>query len=140
MKKLIYLLPLLILTAGCVKTDTREGEPLVPYGTFNGIFKRTYTDPATSAPASVSTTVKVVMTTSGFSVISNDEAIHANSTGEFLGNELIIEFTDTTYPAGGAGTKTFLHGTYSYQYNGSIFKLYKQTTGDVCTYDLEKQQ
>jgi hypothetical protein len=83
--------------------------------------------------------VKLVMTTAGFSVISDADAVHANSTGEFLGNELSIEFTDSTYPAAGPPNgKSFLHGVYSYGYDGYNFRITRQSGDDVYDYELTK--
>jgi len=140
MKKLFYLLPLLIFVAGCVKTDIgQQPTPLVPYGTFTGKFTRTYVPTGTNSKATATTNIKLIMTTSGFSVISDAEAVHANSTGEFLGNELSIEFGDTTYPAAGpANGKSYLHGTYSYAYDGSSFRLSRQSGDDNYDYQLVK--
>jgi hypothetical protein len=139
MKKLIYLLPLLIFTAGCVKTNIDQPTPLVPYGTFTGKFTRTYVPTGTNSKATATTNVKLVMTTSGFTVISDAEAVHANSTGEFLGNELSIEFGDTTYPAAGPPNgKSYLHGVYSYAYDGSSFRVTRQSGDDIYDYQLTK--
>jgi len=139
MKKLIYLLLLLIFISGCVKTNIDQPAPLVPYGTFTGKFTRTYVVPGTNTKSTATTNIKLVMTTSGFSVISDDDAIHANSTGEFLGNELSIEFTDSTYPAAGPpAAKSFLHGVYSYAYNGANFSISRQSGDDIYDYQLTK--
>ena len=141
MKKLIYLLPLLMFIAGCVKIDNDpQPAPLVPYGTFAGKFTRTYVPTGTNIKTTATTNVKLVMTTSGFTVISDADAVHANSTGEFLGNELSIEFTDSTYPAAGPPNgKSFLHGVYSYGYDGANFRISRQSGDDIYDYQLLKQ-
>jgi hypothetical protein len=139
MKKLIYLLPLLIFISGCVKTNIDQPEPLVPYGTFTGKFTRIYVVPGTNTKSTATTNIKLVMATSGFTVISDDDTVHANSTGEFLGNELSIEFTDSTYPASvPPAPKSYLHGVYSYDYDGANFKVTRQSGDDIYDYQLLK--
>lgn len=139
MKKLIYLLPLLILFAGCAKTDTREYEPLVPYGTFTGKFTRTHTNPTTLAKDITTANIQLVMTIDGFTVTSDADAVHANGNGEFLGNEISIDFDDPNYPTTGTVTKAYLHGSYSYIYNGSDFKLTQSAGDDLYEYVLVKK-
>jgi len=140
MKKLIYLLPLMIFIGGCVKTDIDQPTPLVPYGTFAGKFTRTYVVPGTNTKSTATTNIRLVMTTSGFTVISDNDAVHANSIGEFLGNELSIEFTDSTYPASvPPAPKSYLHGAYSYGYDGANFRVSRQSGDDIYDYQLTKQ-
>jgi hypothetical protein len=58
MKKLIYLLPLLIFVGGCVKTNIDQPAPLAPYGTFTGKFTRTYVALGTNTKSTATTNVK----------------------------------------------------------------------------------
>jgi hypothetical protein len=139
MKKLIYLLPLLIFFAGCMKTNTREYEPLVPFGTFTGKFTRTHTNPTTLAKDITTANIELVMTTSGFTVTSDAGAVHANGSGEFLGNEISIDFNDPNYPATGPVPNAYLYGTYTYTFNGSDFKLTRAAADDLLEYVLVKK-
>ena len=138
MKKLIYLLPLLMLIAGCVKTDIgQQPTPLVPYGTFTGKFTRTHTDQATSALTTTTANIKLVMTEDGFTLTSTAVAVHANGSGDFLGDELNIQFSDVASPTIPDG-KTYLHGFYTYLYDGNTLKLSKQSGDDAYLYEVSK--
>ncbi len=139
MKKLIYLLPLMILFAGCMKTDNKQYEPLVPYGTFAGKFTRTHTNPTTLAKDITTANIQLVMTIYGFTLTSDADAVHVNGSGEFLGNETSIDFDDPNYPTTGTITQAYLHGTYVYTFNGSDFKLTQSAGEDVYEYVLVKK-
>jgi hypothetical protein len=139
MKKLIYLLPLLILFAGCLKTNNKEYEPLVPYGTFTGKFTRTHTNPATLAKDITTANIQLTMATTGFTVTSDDATVHANGSGEFLGNEISINFDDPNYPATGTVPQAYLYGNYAYTFNGSDFKLTRAAADDLLEYVLAKK-
>ncbi len=140
MKKLIYLLPLLIFMAGCTKINNDQNyQPLVPYGTFTGKFTKTHTDPTTLAKDITTANIQLVMAITGFTVTSDANAVHVNSSGEFLGNETSIEFDDPNYPTTVTDTKAYLHGTYSYIFNGSDFKLTQSAGNDLFEYVLVKK-
>ena len=140
MKKLFYLLPLLIFIGGCVKTKIDQPAPLVPYGTFTGKFTRTYVPTGTNSKATATANIQLVMATTGFTLTSDADAVHANSLGEFLGNESTIEFTDSTYPTSTppAAPKSFLHGVYNYAYDGYNFRITRQSGDDIYDYQLTK--
>ncbi len=137
MKKLFYLLPLLLLAIGCSKVNNPQPNPIVPFGTFNGKFTRTHTDPATSALTTTTANIKLVMTEDGFTLTSTAVAVHANGSGDFLGDELNIQFSDVASPTIPDG-KTYLHGFYTYLYDGNTLKLSKQSGDDAYLYEVSK--
>ena len=139
MKKLLYFLPLLILFAGCLKPDVKPYEPLVPYGTFTGKFTRTNTDAGTSAKTVTTANVELAMSTTGYAITTNDNSVHAQGSGEFLGNESTIDFQDPNYPTTGTVTAAYLQGSYAYAFNGSDFRLTKAVGDDVYEYVLAKK-
>ncbi|MGY3213165.1 hypothetical protein [Mucilaginibacter sp. HD30] len=139
MKKLIFLLPLLILFAGCMKTNQKEYDPPpAPFGTFSGKFTHTHTDPVTSAKDVTTANIQLAMATTGFMLASDDVVVHANGSGEFLGDDLTLDFSDPNYSTAGAINKGYLQGSYSYIFNGTNFKLTKSSANDVDEYVLVK--
>lgn len=138
MKKLIYLLPLLILFVGCMKTKNQDYDPPVPYGTFTGKFTRTHTDPVTAAKDVTTANIQFTMATNGFTVTSDDPTVHANGSGEFFGDEASINFDDPNYPATGPVPQAYLYGNYAYTFNGNNFKLTRVAANDLLEYVLVK--
>jgi len=139
MKKLIFLLPLLILFAGCLKTDRKEYDPpMAIFGTFSGKFTRTNTDPVTSAKNVTTANIQFTMATTGFTITSDDATVHANGSGEFLGDEVSISFDDPNYPATGPVPQAYLYGNYAYTFNGTDLKLTRAAANDLLEYVLVK--
>ena len=139
MKKLIYLLPLLILFAACMKTNQKEYDPPpAPIGSFSGKFTLTHTDPISSAKTVTTANIQLTTTETGFTVNSNDTAIHANGSGEFFGDDVSINFTDPNYPATGPVPQAYLYGNYAYTFNGTELKITRIAANDLLEYVLVK--
>jgi hypothetical protein len=142
MKKLIYLLPLLALTAGCLKTQPDTSSNNYPLGTFTGQFTRLRKNPQTSKVDTLRANLQLVLsTTTGYAVTGDTATVHAGSYGGFQENALNISFADVTYPTTGVPAKTHLAGIYDYAYDGVRFQI-TGTNGDSIAYlyDLKKVQ
>jgi hypothetical protein len=139
MKKLIFLLPLLILFAGCMKTNQNDFDPPpAPLGSFNGKFTHTHTDPISSAKTVTTANIQFTMAATGFTVTSDDAAVHANGSGEYFGDEVSLNFVDLNYPATGPVPQAYLYGNYNYTFNGTEFKLTRVAANDLLEYVLVK--
>lgn len=143
MKRLIYVLPLLLaLATGCLKDDSGYSYNLpapAPSGTFPGEFRRVSSN-ADHAIVTLKTNIKVIIEpTADFYVVGDTATIHAGSKGRYTINGNVIKFEDSTLPKTGTPTKTHLDGEYLFVYNGSIFQM-KKTVGDTLNlqYDLKK--
>ena len=140
MRRLIYLLPLLLLfAAGCFNNKSSEPTP-DPSGKFSGEFRRLDRITGTSKFDTVKATVEVYIEPGvGYHVLGDTSVVHAGSKGHYGISGNGIRFVDSTYPANGNPTKNHLNGDYLFDYNGSVFRMIR-STGDTLSlqYDLKK--
>ncbi|GGH02986.1 hypothetical protein [Mucilaginibacter phyllosphaerae] len=138
MKKLVYVLPLLLtLAAGCLGNN--NGDPIPdPAGTFSGEFRR-ITRNSNSTIDTLKANIKVIIEPGiGYHVLGDTSTIHAGSKGHYgiAGNG--IKFVDDTYPQTGTPQKTHLEGEYLFVYNGSVFQMTRTSENLALQYDLKK--
>ena len=143
MKRLIYVLPLLLaLASGCLKDDGNYSYNLpapAPSGTFSGEFRRVSSN-ADHSIVTIKTNIKVIIgPAANYSVQGDTTIIHAGSKGSYTINGDRIKFEDSTLSKTGTPTKTHLDGEYLFVYNGSIFQM-KKNVGDTLNlqYDLKR--
>jgi hypothetical protein len=139
MKRLVYVLPLLLtLAAGCFNNKASDPIPY-PSGTFSGEFRHISKHQDNSIDTIKANITVVIEPGIGYHVLGDTTTKHAGSKGHYviIGNG--ITFVDDTYPQTGIPAKTHLNGDYIYAYNGSIFQMAK-TSGDTVAfqYDLKK--
>ena len=139
MKRLIYVLPLLlVLAAGCFNNSANEPAP-DPSGTFSGEFRHISKHPDNTIDTTKANIIVVIEPGVGYHVLGDTTTKHAGSKGHYgiAGNGIM--FVDNTYPKTGTPTKTHLNGEYVFVYNGSIFQMAK-SSGDTVAfqYDLKK--
>jgi hypothetical protein len=139
MKKIIYLLPVLVaLVSGCLKNQDNVPSP-DPSGTFTGEFRR-ISKAADQSIDTLKANIKVVIQPGiGYHVLGDTTTVHAGSKGHYGINGNGIMFVDDTYSATSASTKTHLNGEYLFIYNGSVFQMVRNS-GDTLSlqYDLKK--
>ena len=140
MKKIIYLLPVLVaLVSGCFNNKNSIPVP-VPSGTFTGEFRR-ISKAADQSIDTLKANIKVVIEPGiGYHVLGDTATVHAGSKGHYgINNGNGILFVDSTYSAKSTSTKTHLNGEYLYIYNGSVFQMVRNS-GDTLSlqYDLKK--
>jgi hypothetical protein len=143
MKRLIYVLPLLLaLASGCLKESSNYSYNLpasAPSGTFSGEFRRVSSN-ADNAIVTLKTNIKLVIgPATDYSVQGDTTIIHAGSKGSYSISGDMIKFVDSTLPKTGTPTKNHLDGEYLFVYNGSIFQM-KKNVGDTLNlqYDLKR--
>jgi hypothetical protein len=142
MKRLIYILPfLLMLAGGCLKDGGNyyyNSPDAAPLGTFSGEFRLLHRK-ADQSIDTLRANIKVIIEPGGYRVLGDTSTIHAGSRGlyGFTGNGM--KFADSTLAKTGTPVKTHLDGEYLYIYNGSIFQMVR-TSGDTLSlqYDLKK--
>ena len=139
MKKIIYLLPVLVaLVSGCFNDQNSVPAP-DPSGTFTGEFRR-ISKAADQSIDTLKANIKVVIQPGiGYHVLGDTTTVHAGSKGHYGINGNGIMFVDDTYSATGTSTKTHLNGEYLFIYNGSVFQMVRNS-GDTLSlqYDLKK--
>lgn len=139
MKRLIYVLPLLLLlAAGCFNDQASIPSP-DPSGTFSGEFRRIHRNKDQSIDT-VKANIKVIIEPGkGYHVLGDTTTVHAGSKGHYGINGNGIMFIDSTLAKTGTPIKTHLNGEYLFIYNGSIFQMVR-TSGDTLSfqYDLKK--
>jgi hypothetical protein len=146
MKRLIYVLPLLLtLAAGCIDNGNNTPAP-DPSGTFTGEFRRIHRNTDLSIDTTKATIKVIIEPGVGYHVLGDTATLHAGSKGHYGISGNGIMFVDNTLPApvSGAPTppapkKVHLNGEYLFVYNGSIFQMVK-VVGDTLSlqYDLKK--
>ncbi|WP_454801858.1 hypothetical protein [Mucilaginibacter phyllosphaerae] len=138
MKRLVYLLPLVLtLAAGCL--GDKGGNPIPdPSGTFTGEFRR-ITRTSDQKIDTVKAIIKVIIEPGvGYHVLGDTATVHAGSKGHYGIDGNGILFVDDTYPKTGTPQKTHLNGEYVFVYNGSIFQMTKTSENLAVQYDLKK--
>jgi hypothetical protein len=138
MKKnnLIYLLPLLLLAAGCHKpSNNPDSTSLYPLGTFTGQFMRIHKKPAMGYDTTKANLQLVLSTVTGYA-ITGDTSVHAPSYGSFSETATYMLFNDVTYTAMGKQKKTHLAGEYIYAFDGLKLKI-SAPNGDSLVYKYE---
>jgi hypothetical protein len=137
-KQLIYLLLVTAaLATGCLKDDNANISIPEPQGNFSGKFIRAHINPRTLARDTVRLNIQMELTGNTFK-ITGDTSVHAGSKGTFQYNQSLIQWTDTTVPAGTTSVnlpKYHLNGIYQYNYNGTDFKF--AASNDTLTYYYE---
>lgn len=128
MRKLIYLLPFVIMAlSSCMKSST-DAEPIpVPSGTFSGSFRVLLLNKTTNKLDTIQKIpfTMTMNTATGFKVLSDTTTVHAGSYGDFSLNGSLVYFTDKTYPKTGTPAKIHLSGgPYAYVYDGTNFNFY----------------
>lgn len=142
MKRLIYVLPVLLaLAGGCAKTNER----VVPYptGTFAGEFRFLHKRPGTAIIDTLKTNIQVVLETGvGFKVVGDTSTVHAGSKGHYGVNSSDIAFDDETFPKTGRPAKSHLNGIYRYYYDGSsVFQMVANSSDTLSLqYNLKRVQ
>ena len=138
MKRLIYLLPLLILAAGCFNNPQSEALP-DPSGTFTGTYRHISKHVNNKLDTTTANISVVIEPGIGYHVLGDTTKLHAGSKGHYGIVNSGIMFVDSTYPKTGVPTKDHLNGEYVFVYNGSIFQM-ARTAGDTVAfqYDLKK--
>jgi hypothetical protein len=140
MKRLIYVLPLLmVLAAGCFTNNNSQPIP-EPSGTYTGEFRRvtrklnqTKID---TAKAIISVTIEPGI---GYHVLGDTTTLHAGSKGHYGINGNGIMFVDSTYPKTGIPAKNHLNGEYIFIYDGSVFQMVRNSSDTLSLqYDLKK--
>ena len=137
MKKLIYLLPLLILAAGCFNNHEGEAVP-DPSGTFTGTFRHISKHENNKLDTTTANISVVIEPGKGYHVLGDTTKVHAGSKGHYgiVGNGIMfVDSTSTTVTP----KKDHLNGEYVFAYNGIIFQM-ARTSGDTVAfqYDLKK--
>lgn len=138
MKRLVYLLPLLLtLASGCL--GSKSGDPIPdPSGTFSGEF-RLITRNSDQTIDTVKANIKVIIEPGvGYHVLGDTTTVHAGSKGHYGIDGNGILFVDDTYPKTGTPVKAHLNGEYVFVYNGSIFQMTKTGENMAMQYDLKK--
>jgi hypothetical protein len=139
MKRLIYVLPfLLMLAAGCFNDQSSMPSP-DPAGTFSGEFRRIRRNADLTIDTAKANIKVVIEPGIGYHVLGDTTTLHAGSKGHYGINGNGIMFVDDTYPKTGTPAKTHLNGIYLFIYNGGIFQMVR-TSGDTLSlqYDLKK--
>jgi hypothetical protein len=136
MRKLIYLLPFVVMAFGsCMKSGDSTPIP-VPSGTFSGEFRVIHLNQLTQVKdtSKRSNLVLTISQATGFKVTGDTLLYHAGSYGDFALNGSYIQFIDKTVPANATGPlpKIHLSGTYQYLYDGTNFQL--QVASDTLAY------
>lgn len=144
MKKLIYLVPVLIAFAtSCAPTST-VAPAITPQGTFAGEFRLLHKKPNQIKFDTLKANIQVVLSGGkNYEVLGDTATVHAGSKGIFeMGtgaNAGFIGFTDVTYPTNKVPTKTHLIGAYQYYYDGSKFQMVANSLDTLSLqYDLKK--
>jgi hypothetical protein len=139
MKKVLYLLPLLV-AFGCGKSDTPGPNNTYngPLGTFAGAFtylhKHSNTGVVDTLRANITLSLQL---TTGFKVTGDTLTVHAGSYGTAVVDwvDNVIDFADQTYPVSGAPAKSHLNGSYAYAYDGTILQMVAgRITSDTVVY------
>jgi hypothetical protein len=140
MKRLIYVLPLLMaLAAGCFNNNGSQPAP-DPSGTFTGQFRRITRKLNQTTIDTVKANISVVIEPGiGYHVLGDTATLHAGSKGHYGINGNGIMFVDSTYPTTGIPAKNHLNGEYAFVYDGIVFQMVR-TSGDTLSlqYDLKK--
>jgi endonuclease IV len=124
----IYLLPVLLVIGGCVKSmqdpDTEFSNKGYPIGTFVGQFTRIHKSHATYKYDTLRANLKLVLSTNtGYAITGDTATVHAGSYGSFSEDFVNMIFDDLTYPTGTLSNKTHLSGFYTYEYYGDTLKI-----------------
>ncbi|RYU91156.1 hypothetical protein EWM62_04240 [Mucilaginibacter terrigena] len=139
MKKLIYLLPLLLtLAAGCFNDHGGEATP-DPSGTFKGQFRHISKHEDNSLDTVKAEITVMIEPGVGYKVLGDTATVHAGSKGHYGIVGSGIMFVDDTYPKTGIPAKAHLNGEYVFVYNGNVFQM-ARSIGDTAAYqyDLKK--
>jgi len=143
-RNLLYLLPfLIILGAGCLKTNNDVKQPGTPSGTFSGQFRYLHRHSSNVPFDTVKTNLTITMTTPAntYAVTGDTSTIHAASHGTFSIGSPYMVFNDATFPPAGTATKTHLAGAYLYYYDGTVFQLLAYSADTLSLqYDLKRTQ
>lgn len=141
MKRLIYLLPtLLVLASGCFNDSNSTPIPN-PEGTFSGEFRLVRRLPNVTKLDTDKAQIKLVLKPgSGFKVLGDTATVHAGSRGQYGVSVNTLRFIDSTFKAGNY-TKRHLQGDYLYIYNGFNLQMVLNS-GDSLSlqYDLKKTE
>jgi hypothetical protein len=136
MRKLIYLLPFVIMAfSSCMKSN--DTTPIaVPSGTFTGEFRVVHLNQLTQKLDTTkrSNLTLTISQSTGFKITGDTVLYHAGSYGDFALNGTYIQFVDKTLPANIAAPlpKIHLSGTYQYVYDGTNFQF--QAASDTLAY------
>lgn len=144
-RKILYLLPFLIMALSSCLKDNTDTTPLpVPSGTFSGQFIIYHKSKATGKIDTTKSNFTMDMNTTavaGYKVTSDTTTTHAGSYGDFSINPQYILFVDKTASTTGVPpAKVHLAGVYVYQFDGSsVFKFYTTASDTIIyQYDLKK--
>ncbi|MBB5395542.1 MULTISPECIES: hypothetical protein [unclassified Mucilaginibacter] len=138
MKRLIYLLPLLVTLAGCFNNNNQPVPE--PSGSYTGEFRRVSREKNATTIDTVKTNLTVVIEPGvGYHVLGDTTTVHAGSKGHYGINSSSMLFMDSTYPKTGVPVKNHLNGEYLYIYDGKILQMVRNS-GDTLSlqYDLKK--
>jgi hypothetical protein len=136
MRKLIYLLPFVIMAfSACTKTA--DNAPVaVPTGTFTGEFRVVHLNNITQKLDTTkrSNLILTISQATGYKVTGDTVLYHAGSYGDFAVGSSVIQFIDKTIPANASGVlpKIHLSGNYQYGYDGTNFII--QAANDTLAY------
>jgi hypothetical protein len=145
MKRLIYVMPLLLaLATGCFNNQANVPAP-DPSGTFAGEFRRIHRNKDLKIDTTKANIQVIIEPGIGYHVLGDTTTLHAGSKGHYGINGNGIAFVDNTLPVPVNGVKppppvkVHLDGEYLFVYNGSIFQMIR-TSGDTLSlqYDLKK--
>jgi hypothetical protein len=127
--KLLYLFLLsVIIATGCVKS-VNPPAPIVPSGTFTGVFKRYHRHIDTAKYDSLIVNLTVKFKTPSFTfAVTGDTTLHAGSHGAFDLSSQYMLFGDSTVSTN--STKYHLSGAYLYSFDGTNLAFYA-TSGDT---------
>lgn len=124
MKRLFYLLPLLLIL---LEACSQKSDPVpvqAPLGTFKGkfyLFVRKSTGGYDTVKRDTALILKL-STPYNFKVTGDTATVHAGSKGLFRYDGTYIAFNDSTYKAG-VQAKIHLAGTYLYRYDGKALLI-----------------
>jgi len=136
MKRILYLLPLVLaFAAGCGPGVTPSPNN-VPEGTFSGEFKYLHEHAQTGALDSATAKIQLQIEQTTFAVTGDTSTVHAGSFGTYEVNSFKteMEFFDKTYPTTGIPAKYHLNGIYSFSYDGRNLEISSFGAFDTLSY------
>jgi hypothetical protein len=123
----LFLMLLLLATAGCIKNSNDPSNIIIPVGNFAGQFTRIHLSRATGKLDTIKANITLNLAVATGYAVGGDTTHHAASHGGYVVDGQNIAFSDLTLPANSTSTaplaKTHLNGVYQYTYTGTSMQI-----------------